>query len=218
VEASQWCLKTYWVDGLRRRRYEAVEPQKQLWDAGVLIRADGLSPPREVQFFHDSMQSFLTAHGLAAQDGEGYAQLPPPPGDDPQGWDRGRVLLRAAADPVFTRARSDLLLKGAAELFQMCLATFVPREGLRRWLHGELENWAVVYEEYLSKDRIKAALPRSMRIRLKPDEKVADVLRRAADRCFTADEKADSVDRLGALYAGLARLVFGKKPRKVLRD
>src|SRR5262249_8788659 len=68
-EASRWCLETYWRDGHRRRRYEATDLQQRLMKAGVLIAADNLEPPKEIQFFHDSMQSFLTANAIFLQDG-----------------------------------------------------------------------------------------------------------------------------------------------------
>src|SRR5262249_39731330 len=137
AEAGQWCLETYWKDGRRKLLYEGTPLQQQLLSAGILVAADARTapnaPPHEVQFFHDSMQSYLTAHGLASQDQKGYAELPRPV-DDPttQTWDRSRVLLWAAANPKFAGAWTDSFRTGGTELFKMCLATFP--EGLRQFL------------------------------------------------------------------------------------
>jgi hypothetical protein len=162
--------------------------------------------PKEVWFFHDSMQSYLTAYGLAAEDRQGYQQLPPLGDNRP--WDRSRVLLWAAANGNFARAQSDIVLAGGTELFQMCLATFMPRQGLRRWLCDELVRWAEDHRENLRRDDVLKAVPRSLVDQVKSTRGPAKVLGRAARICFDADEAQDSVERLGLLYAGIATLVY----------
>jgi hypothetical protein len=128
-DASRWCLETYWKDGLRRRRYDPADGlQRQLRQAGLLVPADTGEPPKEVVFAPASMQTSLTAHGLAA-------------------GDRGRALLRAATDPMFA---------GELELFRMCLATFAPRDDLRQWLRGELARWGEARADELVDEAAKA--------------------------------------------------------------
>ena len=71
--ASALCVATYWKTGDRTLPFaRAAEEQrallKTLLNAGLLIEADSrvVSPssPIEVRFFHDSMQTYLTARGL----------------------------------------------------------------------------------------------------------------------------------------------------------
>jgi hypothetical protein len=208
-EAGHWCLETYWRDGLRRRSYDASVFQRRLMEAGVLVAADGLQPPREVQFFHDSMQSFLTAYGLAEQDRAGYKDLPRlVRGDDLVAWDRSRVLLRAATAPMFGRARSDILLARGTELFQMILATFTPAADLRRWLRDELERWATDNGENLRRKEVLTAMPQEVREQVKSTRGVSNLLKKAADTCFEADDEADAVESLGRLYAGIAPTLY----------
>jgi HEAT repeat protein len=207
--AAQWCLETYWRDGMRKRVYDADDVQQGLMKAGLLVSADDLTPPSEVHFFHDSMQSYLTAHGLAVQDRQGY-QLLPRPVDDPtqQPWDRSRVLLWAAANEKFAKAQSDILHTGGNELYQMCLATFVPREGLRQWLHDQIKAWAAEHDENLRRKDILAAISSSLADRIKGARGAARLLTLAADASFEADEHADSLQLLGALYVGIAPHVY----------
>jgi hypothetical protein len=208
-EAGRWCLETYWRDGYRRRTYDASELQRRLKEAGVLVPADGLDPPREVQFFHDSMQSFLAAFGLAEQDRAGYWDLPRPSGDDGSvAWDRARVLLRAAADPTFGQARSDILVSGGSELFQMILATYTPAADLRRWLRDELKGWAAAHGEDLRRRDILAAMPPRIREQIRGTKGITKLLERATDACYDDDDRVGLVETLGWLYAGIATLVY----------
>src|SRR5262249_15457542 len=77
-EAARWCLDTYWKNGLRRQRFGGTKLQQGLLDAGILVPADVAKPPQEVQFFHDSIQTYLTAVGLAEEDVTNYTSLPRP--------------------------------------------------------------------------------------------------------------------------------------------
>lgn len=208
-EAARWCLETYWKDGVPRRGYEATQLQERLLAAGALVPADGLTPPKEVQFFHDSMQSYLTSYGLATEDKQSYEHLPRPKGPETENdWDRSRVLLRAAGNPKFARAKSDLLQTGGTELFQMCLATFTPKQELRTWLRDELAKWAENYQEDLRRRDVLAAIPPQIIEQVKDTTGRGRLLAKAADRSFDADNGTDSVSMLGTLYAGLAPFVY----------
>jgi hypothetical protein len=215
-EAGNWCPDTYCKDGLHKRVYDASEIERQLMRAGVLIsadnrisRADGQSPPREVQFFHDSMQSYLTAHALASQDSKQYPQLPRPADDDSKkDWDRSRVLLWAAANSKFGRARSDILQIGGSELFQMCLATFAPRKGLRHWIRDELFSWAGDHSDNLRALDVRNAISKKLVSHFEDIRAGSEILKAAVQESFDADEKADSLNVLGTLYAGIAPLVY----------
>jgi HEAT repeat protein len=180
-EASRWCVETYWRDGLRRRRYEPGDSlQRLLRQAGLLTDADAGPEPKEVLFADATMQSYLTAHGLATQD-------------------RGRVLLRAAAD-----AR----LADRAELFHMCLATFGPKKALREWLFGELKRWAACHAEDLPRHKVLAAVPAGLADSVRGVRAGGPLLAEAARLSFEADAARDSVETLGRLYAGVAPLVY----------
>jgi hypothetical protein len=209
AEAARWCLETYWLTGARKIDYTGKPLQRQLRDAGILVPADGLEPPSQVQFFHDSMQSYLTAYGLAAEDQGGYAKLPgPPDAASVAAWDRGTVLLRVAADRSFTGARSDLLETGGTELYQMCLTTFRPQAGLRRWLRSELVRRAEAHDEDLRRKDILGAIPMHVLPLVEKTRGCAKLLEKAADACYASDEQTDTVDLLGRLYAAVAPLVY----------
>jgi HEAT repeat protein len=160
-EASRWCLDTHWRDGRRRRRYDATDPlQRQLRQAGLIVAAGAGPEPKVAVFADATMQSYLTAHALAAQDRQGYAMLPRPADASGAAWDRRRVLARAAAD---------------TELFRLCLATFTPQKELRQWLRDEAARAGKALDE-------------------------------AVRAGFEADEKADSVEALGSLFAEVAAI------------
>ena len=80
---------------------------RRLLDAGLLVSADARPGPvpTHVRFFHDSMQSYLTARALYAR----YASQ--------ARWD---CLWRAAGEPGFAREQSDLMTEAGSELFDEC--------------------------------------------------------------------------------------------------
>jgi hypothetical protein len=152
--AGALCLRTYWANGIRSLRYRNVpeqEPLRKLLQAGVLVPDDPSvsadHDPSQVRFFHDSMQSYLTARGLFAQE---HAQ---------DTWD---LLWRAAADPRFTRAGFELVPGGGSELFEMCLHVFGPEEKLSRELQRQLLGWAYLYDDDLTKRDIARAVPEAL--------------------------------------------------------
>jgi HEAT repeat protein len=198
-EASRWCLETYWRDGLRLLRHDPTDPlQRSLRQAGLLVAVGAGPNPNEVVFADATMQSYLTAHGLAAQDRQGYKQLPRPTDDTNLApWDRARVLLRAAAD---------------SELFRLCLATFTPKKDVREWLRDELRRWADGYADDLPRRKVLAAVPSSLAGRLGELRGARNVLVEATRAAFESDEVADSTEALGSLYAGVAPLVRDLEP------
>jgi HEAT repeat protein len=212
-EAARWCLETYWKDGQRARRYEATELQRVLLQAGLLVRDSGTTVANEVRFFHDSYQSYLTACGLSAEDGQG-GERPPFPAEDGDGsWDRRRVLFRAAGDPSFVGAHSELVLSAGSELFQMILATTADKPTLRQCLRTELEAWANEHHQDLRLRDFQSALPQAVADN-SPGLSNKELLTRAAEAAFEADTRSDTAAGLGALYGCLAPLVYSLRERR----
>ncbi|MFY0578318.1 hypothetical protein ACN28S_32015 [Cystobacter fuscus] len=151
IWAGEFCLRTYWINGIRSLRYRNAPEQERmqkLLQAGILV-PDDVNPrtgqlPSQVRFFHDSMQSYLTARGLFLREHAADA------------WD---ILWRTAADPLFTSAQSEFSSGAGSELFQMCLQVFGPEEKLRRELTRQLLEWALLYDDMLTKRAILDALP-----------------------------------------------------------
>ncbi|WP_143177250.1 NACHT domain-containing protein [Cystobacter ferrugineus] len=156
--AGDFCLRTYWTQGIRSLRYRNAPEQEQmqkLLHAGLLVPEDAdVTPgqhPGQVRFFHDSMQSYLTARGLFTRV---HAELT---------WD---LLWRAAADPLFRTDSSELDSEADSELFQMCLQVFGPEEKLQRELRRQLLEWATLHDEDLSKRDILNTVPENKRVHL----------------------------------------------------
>jgi hypothetical protein len=210
-ETSRYCLETYWKTGRRNHKYRGSDLQQALVRAGVLVPVGGLAVTEEVKFFHDSMQSYLTANGLSADDEQGYEHLPHPAEDGDGTWDRRRVLFRVAGHPSFVGAHSDIVLTGGSELFQMFLATFADKGMLRQCLRAELEAWASAHHQDVRLLDFKAALPKSVarKARTFPDNK--ELLTKAVEVAFEADTSSGMAEALGALYGCLAPLVWKLK-------
>ncbi|HZH16053.1 MAG TPA: hypothetical protein VE057_17015 [Archangium sp.] len=207
--AGSFCLRTYWVHGIRSLRYRNApeqEQMKKLLQAGVLVPDDDqVKPgqaPRQVRFFHDSMQSYLTARGLFTQE----HQQPT--------WD---FLWRAAADPLFTTAQSELVVSIGSELFQMCLGVFGPEERLRRELRRQLLEWAQLYDEDLRKRDITSAVPEALHPRFQaalqahPEPSPRRVLLVALEVCV------GDLPSLGTLYMRMANLLWPLQRPEQLR-
>jgi hypothetical protein len=182
--------------------------QQSLKQAGVLVPVGGITEAKEVKFFHDSMQSYLTAKGLSEEDKSGYGNLPRPADDGDGAWDRRRVLFRAAGDGRFADAHSDIVLTGGSELFQMILATFGDKAALRECLRTEVQTWADAHHQNLRLVDFKAALPKSVARKAKSFADNKELLTKAVEVAFEADEHSDTVEALGALYGGLAPLIW----------
>jgi hypothetical protein len=199
--SSAFCLRTYWADGVRSLRYRNSPEQgrlEKLLKAGVLIPDEPFLArgqcPLQVRFFHDSMQSYLTACGLFAQE------------HSSPNWD---VLLRAAAAPLFTSAQSEISSGTGSELFQMCLEVFGPEERLRKELQRQLLDWAHLYDDSLTKRDICEAVPPPLQQRFHlvlQDSSVlapGEVLRTATVLCAQA-----GLPSLGALYMHIAARIW----------
>jgi HEAT repeat protein len=201
-KTARWCVETYWKDGERRQRYDGKDLQKALLGAGVLV-ADRSENPREVWFVHDTLQSYLTAEGLWRLDGKEYAEEPKVTKEGAWfRWTRGHVLLRAAADPEFTKAQADIVISGESELFQMCVAVFGV-DSLRPFLRDEVKRWAEEYYDNMRKNDIRAALPAEVLVEVQSKRNVKKLLKKAAELSFERDQKDDG-RRVVKLYAGVA--------------
>ena len=92
----------------------------------------------------------------------------------------------------------------------MALATYIPKAGLRLWLRDELNTWAESHFANLRLKDVREAvgrIPSASQTRDSADS-AAPLLKAATAVCFEADERLDSVDQLGALYAATAQLVY----------
>jgi hypothetical protein len=124
--AAQLYVDTYWKDGYRSLVSEGSGDGKNVVEAlraaGVLVPVGARSAPGEsspqLRFFHDSMQSYLTARGLFAK---GM-------------WD---ALPRAAGFPKFIEVRQG---RAASELLEMCVHVFGPQERLRDVMRERVES------------------------------------------------------------------------------
>jgi hypothetical protein len=198
-EAARLCLDTFWPDGHRGIAYadaaaERVELLDRLVVAGVLVPAGPVpraGRPRELRFFHDSMQSYLTARALFARDD----------------W---KALARAAGSPEF-QGGSDAAGRQSSEVLQMCLEVFAPDERLAAALRGDLEAWARDHGGDLARNAVLAAISEGMRgdveAALDPALGGGAVLHEAVRRS-DAGSAAERVHRLGALYGAVAPLVW----------
>jgi hypothetical protein len=222
-DAARWCVETYWKDGERWQRYGATNLQKALYDAGVLV-GDSSELPRKVRFVYDMLQSFLTAYGLWLLDGKEYAEAPKVTKEGAWfRWTRGHVLLRAAADPMFTKDQADIMISGGSEMFQMCVAVFGV-DTLRPFLRDEVERWAKDHYENMKKDDVLAALPADVRAEVQSKTNRKHLLKKATELSFEWDQNDDKPDkkeygrRVVELYSGVARLVYKKVTEVVSKD
>jgi hypothetical protein len=196
-EAAELSLAGYWQDAQPTLRYREAEAQKglleRLYAAGVLVAADDApskvsKEPRRVRFFHDLMQSYLTARGLVNRGG----------------WEK--ELARAAGDPAFASR--------GPELFQMCLAILEGEARLRGALVADLRKWAQ-NDGNLTRNSILRATPTALqkaldeRMSTLPDSPSAGaVLGLAVDVCNEAANDKEAVQWLGTLYPAIARLAW----------
>jgi hypothetical protein len=203
-EAAQLCLATFWPDGHRGIAYaDAAAARVELLDrlvaAGVLVSAGAVprtGRPRELRFFHDSMQSYLTARALFAKDD----------------W---KALARAAGAPEF-QGGSDAAGRQSSEVFQMCLQVFAPDERLAAALRGDLEAWARDHGGDLARNVVLAAIMEGMRgdveAALDPALGGGAVLQEVVRRSDVG-AATERVHRLGALYSAVAPLVWPLRGR-----
>ncbi|WP_156898225.1 hypothetical protein [Methylocapsa acidiphila] len=191
--AVQFCLDTYWETGERRIRFAtASQDSKELLSALMgadLVVAAEVNPadpgnPHTVRFFHDSIQSYLTAVGLVGC----------------VNWQEN--LEMAAGDPKFDADNTQV-----TELFTMCLHTFQPQTLLRKHLLQSLRTLSDDFAGALSRDWVveATALPGLS------DELPAEVagglaLTKAGEMCFVNLD----IRFLGRLYARAVRYLWPK--------
>jgi hypothetical protein len=203
LAAEQLASRTYWEEQARiflleRSAAEETVTADDLLRMGILVAADKvsrLSPrPRAVRFLHDSVQSYLTAKALFHS----------------ATWD---CFYRAAGDPFFSSAETDLGGGPAPELLQMCLQAFAPKSRVRRVLADELRKWAGAYYEVFSVEQIKKGLSPDARAQVERElaesSNGADVyLRRAIELATEEDLAADEAKCVGLLFSALAPIVW----------
>jgi ABC-type branched-subunit amino acid transport system substrate-binding protein len=153
-ESADICLKTYWLNGQRILFY-ADAPAEMKETLGRLITAGVVTPiygsvqaigaePLYVKFFHDSIQTFLTARGLLTC-------------DDP------KALQRAAGNEMFLERVPGKSGIYRAELFDMCVALNRRNLAFARQLLTGLVEWAEEFDGELAKNRILEVLSVSTR-------------------------------------------------------
>lgn len=190
-QAAALCVDTYWKDGRRSLLLGSVAADKRAC-VQLLIESNMLVPtvrnrvtgdPQEVSFFHDSMQSFLTASGLFRL---------------PDAWDH---FGRAAGDPLFAKGQAEFSGIGVPELFAMCLAVYGPKDLVRERLRLDLERWSADLDDELQKKHVKLAIPPSAVAplsRVNQQLGAGQLLRHLADQC------RDSLEDLAYIYARIA--------------
>jgi hypothetical protein len=217
-QAARLCMSTYWQNGIRPIAFAGVTPERQrvlqsLRNAGILVD-EGVTrlpdSPRMVRFFHDSMQSYLTALGIF----RGYAA------NEDQNLDGWHQLSRAAGDPVF-KGQSDISSGVGAELFQMCLHVCIPPQQLKKVFQDDLRTWARSYERGLSKDDVLHACPEDLRqaleLHLDPGESAGVFLEKAVKLC-SQDGAERELRYLGILYGGMALLIWQLANRETVES
>jgi hypothetical protein len=205
-KAARWCVETYYLDGERRALSDGKELQRSLRDAGILLPDPRECQTESVWFFHDLMQSYLTAYGLWRLL-QGFDGEPPKLrcADGSVRWTMEDTLLRVVAAPKFVEATTDLVLRDVSELFQMCLIVF--KTNIRPLIRSELDRWAGKHYRRMTDDQIELAAPEEIRSSLKPESTRTEKLRDAAVQCEVADG-SDGGSRLFTLYANIARIVY----------
>jgi hypothetical protein len=194
-EASSLCLATYWLHPQRSLAYDQPPPQRSTIDslraAGVLVDTE-VNPlngkPRTVRFFHDSMQSYLTACALKQS----------------KKW---LCLERAAGHPKFVSAESDLGTGDGSELFQFCTFTF-EAERLREELLGHLQSWAEKNEGDLRKNDLIARTATIVCAEVPKEASSGTVLLALIDAALRADAGGGVPATLAALYSRVAPLIW----------
>ncbi|WP_257462088.1 hypothetical protein [Archangium lipolyticum] len=195
--AEALCLGSYWEHRSRLIVYRDSpdEPKlRVLLDAGLLVPADARPGPvpTHVRFFHDSMQSYLTARALYARHAAEAR------------WD---CLWRAAGEPGFAREQSDLMTEAGSELFQMCSYVFGHDARLKTELVRHLELCAEANDERLNKEGILEAVPEELRLALRKTGRVMSPGLLLSEASRVCREHADG-ESLFLLYARIAPLAW----------
>jgi hypothetical protein len=195
--ACLYCVRTYWTNGSRTLVFADATPEDapilvRLLDSGIVVPVGPVrrTKPAEVRFFHDSMQSFLAARGLAA--GGSFD-----------------ALLQAAGAPMFA-TDAGILGRPGSELFWMCIEVFGPKTVLRTHLINSVRGWGHTFGGRLARDPVIAVLPPSIAADVASavgrNQGGGVVVAEAVSRCEIA-APADHLP-LAELFAALAPLVW----------
>jgi hypothetical protein len=175
----------------------------ELLRAGLLVSGDRKSSrltaePRQLRFFHDSVQSYLTAVALAEKDD----------------WS---VLVAAAGDEALVRDASELVTGTGSELFYLCASVFLPRRRLRERLAEDLRKWANEHHSFLAVEQVQRGLRPSERAQVDrltdPVRGSREYLLTAVKVCLTRDQASENepepadVLALATLYGAIAPAV-----------
>ena len=181
--------------------------------AGVLVDTDGShlnirgAEPKAVSFFHDSIQSYLTARGLH-NDGEDTT-----------------VLWQAAGDERFLGALTDEQVTSQSELFKMCVEVFENKERLLKQMGSDLLKWADQYGGDITLNKVLEAVPSSLRNQTRAlvsdDHGAGFALKKAVCCCLghldcETDKtgirgmqvKGNNLQDLARLYSGIAPITW----------
>lgn len=201
--AIRFACESYWQEEEREYSFKGTASDLERLKASGILNAPTV-PHRfgeaigvTVRFFHDSLQSYFAAVGLA----EALKKTPASIDD---------ALLWMAGSPRYRKDRSDLFGYEGSELFCM-VAHIAARDLLQQTLHKALQSWARTLDGKLARDDVAEALPGRLRglVAVAPDGMsggtyLQRVLSEAAQRL--SDEMRLTV--LEALYARLARIAF----------
>jgi hypothetical protein len=199
--AADLCVRTYWKTGSRSLVYaratkEDFDLLTALLKANILIPNDPMAAkkavyfPEELRFFHDSMQSYLTARGLLKT-----------------GQEWGAIFREACV----ARRFRNLSEYGNPEIFQMCIEVFGPRDLVARILKEELSTLIPLADRNLSKETLLAIMPRSLKTQalgLAVENGVGEMLKIAI---FSSEQGNKPRADLGALFAGLAAKLYAEE-------
>jgi hypothetical protein len=190
--AVQLCLETYWETGERRLQFANATQERKailttLAGADLVVSAEtnptDASNPHTVRFFHDSIQSYLTAVGIMGKP------------------DWQNKLHVAAGDPRFDADGTRV-----TELFVMCLHTFQPQSALKKHLLNSVQRFSVDFSGALSRDWVIEAADLALSDFISPDTAAGLALATAAAECF----KQPDIRFLGFLYARTVRYLWPK--------
>jgi hypothetical protein len=204
AKAGELCLETYWRTGSRTLPFDSGSPARNelletLWQAGLVIAADQSAHafrqrPSHVRFFHDSIQSFLTARALEQR----YR--------DEEDW---RVLEEAAGSPKFVKAQAEIVSQRGSEVFQFCVQQFAS-DRLGRVLAQHLREWATRYERDFRKSDVLSSVSDTLRpaleMRIQLEDSPMRTLQSAID--LLEEQRAHTTFELAGLYAGLAPVLW----------
>lgn len=189
-KTMQLCKNTYWKNGDRdiATKLNDTDLIPILQEAGILVpvKDDPQGNLLLVRFFHDTMQSFLTAWALA----------------EDEEWQS----LEQAAGHKFFQEDLDQTQPGN-ELFRMCLETFQPKNRLKRELTRIMQTWAdnEAVDEVISKRVILNALPEetqeSVRLQSRTDSPSQTLL-------HAIETSRENLQHLSHLFGRLAQEVY----------